>query len=83
MPSCRFFKTLPDGCYGRCLHPEVQGQPDDGCVFNQSDVDFCYLREPIMTSMQLSKDTLDELREYGYPAEKALIKLLEIAKSKS
>lgn len=34
-----------------------------------------------MTSMQVSRDTLEALREYGYPAEKALIRLLEIAES--
>jgi hypothetical protein len=31
--------------------------------------------------MQISKDTLEALREYGYPAEKAVIRLLGIAKS--
>lgn len=36
-----------------------------------------------MTSMQVSRDTLEALREYGYPAEKALIRLLEIAESKA
>lgn len=77
MPSCRFFKVMSDGCYGWCNHPEAKA--GDQCVFNQAEVDFCYLREPVMTSMQISKDTLEALREYGYPAERAVSRLLEIA----
>ena len=77
MPSCRFWKDQPDGCHGNCLHPEVDGQPDNQCVLNNGD--FCYLREPVMTSMRISKDTLEALRAYGYPAENAVIRLLEIA----
>jgi len=29
--------------------------------------------------MQISKDTLDRLRRFGYPAEKAIIAVLEVA----
>ena len=79
MPSCKFWETQPDGVHGYCRHPEIVGQSDDQCVLN--NVDFCYLREPLLTSMQISKDTLEELREYGYPAEAAVKKLIEMAKS--
>ena len=78
MPSCRFFKTLPDGCNGRCIHPEAQ--PGDMCIHNLGEDVDCVIREPVVTSMQISRDTLEALREYGYPAENAVKKLLDIAK---
>jgi hypothetical protein len=78
MPSCRFFKAGPDGCYGNCGHPEANHEP---CIYNSGEDVDCILREPVMTSMQISRDTLEALREYGYPAEKAVIRLLEIARS--
>ena len=75
MPSCKFFQIQPDGFHGWCKHPE--SHPCDTCVLDENDE--CVLRKPILTSMQISVDTLEALREYGYPAEKAIIKLLEIA----
>ena len=79
MPSCKFFKPMPDGCYGWCCHPAAQ--PGDQCIYNSGEDVDCIIREPIMTSMQLTKDTLDRLRAFGYPAEKALIKVLDIVES--
>jgi hypothetical protein len=76
MPSCKFLKLQADDFYGDCGHPEAHGEP---CILNTED--FCDIREPIITTMQISKDTLEELREYGYPAEKAVIRLLEMAES--
>jgi len=78
MPSCIFWKDQPDGFHGYCKHPEAQ--PGDSCILNTEDE--CVIREPVMTSMQVSKDTLEAIREYGYPAEAAVKKLLEIAASK-
>jgi hypothetical protein len=78
MPSCKFWKDQADGFHGNCYHPEArQGEP---CILNTEDE--CLIREPVMTTMQISRDTLGALREYGYPAEKAVIRLLEIAGSK-
>lgn len=77
MPSCRFWKDQADGFHGWCNHPEAQ--PGTPCILNTEDE--CALREPVITSMQISKDTLEALREYGYPAEKAVIRLMEIAGS--
>jgi hypothetical protein len=79
MPSCRFWKDQPDGFHGYCQHPEAPAGAS--CVLNTEDD--CVLREPIITTMQISKDTLEALRAYGYPAEKAVIRLMEIAESKS
>lgn len=79
MPSCKFFRTMPDGCYGWCCHPGAQ--PGDQCIYNSGEDVDCIIREPVMTSMQISKDTLEALREYGYPAEAAVKKLLDIARS--
>ena len=79
MFSCKFFQTMPDGCYGWCKHPEANA--GDQCICNSGEDVDCIIREPVMTSMQISKDTLEELREYGYPAEKAIKKLLLLAKS--
>jgi len=76
MSSCRFFKVGADGCHGNCLHPEASSEP---CIYNSGEDVDCVIREPVMTSMQISKDTLEELRGYGYPAENAVKKLLEIA----
>lgn len=78
MLSCKFWKDQPDGFHGYCCHPEAQS--GDVCVLDTED--HCQIREPIITTMQISKDTLEELRAYGYPAEKAVIRLLEIAGSK-
>ena len=74
MPSCKFLELQKDGFQANCGHPEAHGGP---CILNTEDE--CVLREPIMTSMQISKDTLEALRAYGYPAENAVIRLLEIA----
>ncbi len=74
MPSCKFLRLRADGFHANCGHPEAHGEP---CILNTEDE--CVLREPIMTSMQISKDTLEALRAYGYPAENAVIRLLEIA----
>jgi hypothetical protein len=74
MPSCKFLRLQADGFHANCGHPEARGEP---CILNTEDE--CVLREPIMTSMQISKDTLEALRAYGYPAENAVIRLLEIA----
>lgn len=79
MPSCKFLKLMPDGCYGWCCHPEAQ--PGDQCIYNSGEDVDCIIREPILTSMQISRDTLEALREYGYPAEAAVKKLLDIARS--
>lgn len=76
MPSCRFLVLQKDGFHGDCGHPEAHGEP---CILNTEDE--CLIREPIITTMQLSKDTLDRLRRFGYPAEKALIALLEAAEN--
>lgn len=75
MPSCKFFIFQEDGVHGWCKHPE--SQPCDTCILDENDE--CVLRKPIMTSMQVSADTLEALRGYGYPAEKAIKKLLDIA----
>ena len=75
MPSCKFWKDQADDFHGWCEHPEAQ--PGTQCVLNTEDQ--CVLRVPIMTSMQISKDTLEALRDYGYPAENAVIKLIDIA----
>jgi len=75
MPSCRFFELQKDGFHANCHHPEAR--PGETCILN-TEV-FCDIREPIITSMQISKDTLDRLRRFGYPAEKALIAVLEVA----
>lgn len=74
MPSCNFLRLQADGFHANCGHPEALGEP---CILNTEDE--CVLREPVMTSMQISKDTLEALRAYGYPAENAVIRLLEIA----
>lgn len=74
MPSCKFLRLQADGFHANCGHPEAREEP---CILNTGDE--CVLREPIMTSMQISKDTLEALRAYGYPAENAVIRLLEIA----
>jgi hypothetical protein len=74
MPSCKFLRLQADGFHANCGHPEARGEL---CILNTEDE--CVLREPIMTSMQISKDTLEALRAYGYPAENAVIRLLEIA----
>ena len=79
MPSCKFLRLQADGFHADCGHPEARS--GEACVLNTEDE--CVIREPIMTSMQISKDTLEALREYGYPAEKAVIRLLEIAESKA
>ena len=76
MPSCKFFKIQADGYHGFCHHPEAQ--PGDTCILDENDE--CVIRKPILTSMQISVDTLEELREYGYPAEKAIRRLLELVK---
>ena len=78
MPSCRFLVLQKDGFHADCVHPEAHGEP---CILNTEDE--CQIREPIITTMQLSKDTLDRLRRFGYPAEKALIALLDKAESTS
>jgi predicted metalloprotease len=79
MPSCKFLRLQADGFHGICGHPEArQGEP---CILNTEDE--CVLREQVITTMQISKDTLEALRAYGYPAEKAVIRLMEIAESKS
>jgi hypothetical protein len=78
MPSCRFLKLQADGFHADCGHPEARGEP---CILNTEDG--CLIREPVITTMQLSKDTLDRLRRFGYPAEKALIALLEAAEARS
>jgi hypothetical protein len=70
-------KPMASGCYCYCIHPEAK--PGEQCILN--DGDECVIREPIMTSMQISRDTLEALREFGYPAEKAVIRLLEMTKS--
>lgn len=75
MSSCRYWMDQPDGVHGFCKHPDAQ--PGDHCILNTGDE--CVFRSPVMTSMQISRDTLEALREYGYPAEKAVKKLLEIA----
>ena len=76
MPSCKFIVLQKDGFHGNCGHPEAHGEP---CILNTEDE--CQIREPVITTMQLSKDTLDRLRRFGYPAEKALIALLEVAEN--
>jgi hypothetical protein len=76
MPSCKFLQLQADGFHGDCCHPEAHGEP---CILNTEEE--CLIREPIITTMQISKDTLEALREYGYPAERAVIRLLEIAES--
>lgn len=78
MPSCKFWKDQADGFHGDCGHPEAHGEP---CILNTEDE--CLIREPIITTMQISKDTLEDLRKHGYPAEKAVIRLLEIAESQN
>ena len=78
MPSCRFLVLQKDGFHANCGHPEAHGEP---CILNTEDE--CLIREPVITTMQLSKDTLDRLRRFGYPAEKALIALLDRAESRS
>ena len=78
MPSCKFLRLQADGFHGNCDHPEAHGEP---CILNADDE--CQIREPVITTMQLSKDTLDRLRRFGYPAEKALIALLDRAESTS
>lgn len=78
MPSCRFLVLQKDGFHTNCGHPESHGEP---CILNTEDE--CQIREPVITTMQLSKDTLDRLRRFGYPAEKALIALLEAAEARS
>jgi|ADurb_Total_1013_FD_contig_31_1796752_length_439_multi_1_in_0_out_0_1 hypothetical protein len=75
MPSCKFLELQKDGFHANCIHPEAR--PGEACILNTEDE--CVLREPVMTSMQISKDTLEALRAYGYPAENAVIRLLEIA----
>ncbi len=75
MPSCKFFKLQEDGFHGWCGHPDAH--PGDACILNDNEE--CVIRKPILTSMQISVDTLEELRAYGYPAEKAIKKLLDIA----
>lgn len=70
---------MSDGCFGWCKHPEAQA--GEQCIYNSDEDVDCIIREPIMTSMQVSKDTLDRLRVFGYPAEKALIKVLDIVES--
>ena len=79
MPSCKFLRLQADGFHADCHHPEAR--PGETCILNTEDG--CLIREPVITTMQLSKDTLDRLRRFGYPAEKALIALLEIAESKA
>jgi hypothetical protein len=79
MPSCKFWKDQADGFHGFCQHPEVR--PGEPCILNTEDE--CLIRMPITTSMQISRDTLEALREYGYPAERAVIRLLEIAETKA
>ena len=76
MPSCKFLRLQADGFHGNCDHLEAHGEP---CILNADDE--CQIREPVITTMQLSKDTLDRLRRFGYPAEKALIILLEAAEN--
>ncbi len=78
MPSCKFIILQKDGFHGNCGHPEAHGEP---CILNEGEE--CVLRMPVLTSMQISRDTLEELREYGYPAEKAIKKLLAIASQAS
>lgn len=78
MPSCKFLRLQADGFHADCHHPEAHGEP---CILNTDDE--CLIRVPIITTMQLSKDTLDRLRRFGYPAEKALIALLDRAESTS
>lgn len=78
MPSCKFLRLQADGFHANCGHPEAHGEP---CILNTEDE--CLIREPVITTMQLSKDTLDRLRRFGYPAEKALITLLEAAEARS
>lgn len=75
MPSCKFLKLQPDGFHGYCHHPEAQTV--DACILDENDE--CVLRKPILTTMQISVDTLEDLREYGYPAEKAIQRLLQMA----
>ena len=77
MPSCKFWIDQPDGFHSNCDHPEAHGEP---CVLNTEDE--CVIREPSMSSMQISKDSLERLRAFGYPAEKALIKVLDLVESK-
>lgn len=77
MPSCKFLELQADGFHGRCKHPEAR--LGETCVLNENDE--CVLRKPMMTSMQISVDTLEELRAHGYPAEKAVKVLLSAAKS--
>lgn len=77
MPSCRFLVLQKDGFHANCDHPEAR--PGEPCILNTEEE--CLIREPIITTMQLSKDTLDRLRKHGYPAEKALIALLEAAEN--
>ena len=79
MPSCRFLVLQKDGFHADCHHPEAR--PGEPCTLNTEDE--CQIREPVITTMQLSKDTLDRLRRFGYPAEKALIALLDKAESTS
>lgn len=74
MPSCKFLRLQADGFHADCGHPEAR--PGDPCILNAEDE--CVIREPVMTSMQISRDTLEALRAYGYPAENAVIRLLEI-----
>jgi len=77
MPSCRFAKLQADGFHADCHHPEARS--GETCILNTEDE--CLIREPVITTMQLSKDTLDRLRKHGYPAEKALIALLDEVES--
>ena len=79
MPSCKFLRLQADGFHGNCGHPEAK--PGEACILNTEDE--CQIREPVITTMQLSKDTLNRLRRFGYPAENALIALLDRAESKS
>lgn len=76
MPSCKFLELQPDGFHGWCKHSEARS--GETCILNENDE--CVLRKPILTSMQISVDTLEELRAYGYPAEKAIKALLAAKK---
>lgn len=59
MPSCRFWKTQPDGFHGWCEHPEAK--PCTPCILNTED--HCVIREPTWTSIKVSHDTLLRLEE--------------------
>lgn len=77
MPSCIYRKDQPDGLHGWCEHPDAR--KGDTCILNTGDE--CVIRVPVITSMQVTKDNLDRLRAFGYPANKALEKVLDIAES--